>query len=123
MFEIGGSLQELLGILVVTLLGVGPKRLREVGRTLARALRELRRAHDEFRSTLETNLRLDLVAPSAEPGAVEAPSLVATLEAPAARDCRWAAHVKVPEWLAFESAIDATARGLLPCPICQPSSG
>lgn len=37
MFEFGGSLQELLLIFVVALLVVGPKRLPEVGRMLARA--------------------------------------------------------------------------------------
>ena len=62
MFEFGGGLQELLLIFVVALLVVGPKRLPEVGRMLARAMRELRRASDEFRSTVETNLNLD--APS-----------------------------------------------------------
>jgi Tat protein translocase TatB subunit len=70
MFELGGSLQELLLILVVALLVVGPKRLPEVGRMLARAMRELRRASDEFRSTIETNLNIDAPAPgpsSAEP--------------------------------------------------------
>ena len=36
MFEFGGSVQELLLILVVALLVVGPKRLPEVGRMLAR---------------------------------------------------------------------------------------
>jgi len=59
MFELGGSFQELLLILVVALLVVGPKRLPEVGRMMARAMRELRRASDEFRSTIETNLNLD----------------------------------------------------------------
>jgi Tat protein translocase TatB subunit len=71
MFELGGSLQEILLILVVALLVVGPKRLPEVGRMLVRAMRELRRASDEFRSTIETNLNLDAPAPrpsSTEPG-------------------------------------------------------
>ena len=59
MFELGGSLQEILLILVVALLVVGPKRLPEVGRMLARAMRELRSASDEFRSTLETHLEIN----------------------------------------------------------------
>src|SRR5437899_8114911 len=63
MFELGGSFQELLLILVVALLVVGPKRLPEVGRMLARAMRELRRASDVFLSTIETNLNLDAPAP------------------------------------------------------------
>jgi Tat protein translocase TatB subunit len=77
MFELGGSLQELLLIFVVALLVVGPKRLPEVGRMLARAMRELRRASDEFRSTIETNLNLDAPAPgpsSTEPVPSEPPS-------------------------------------------------
>ena len=58
---------------MVALLVVGPKRLPEVGRMLARAMRELRRASDEFRSTIETNLNLD--APAPEPTSTEpAPS-------------------------------------------------
>jgi Tat protein translocase TatB subunit len=65
MFEFGGSLQEILLILVIALLVVGPKRLPEVGRMLARALRELRSVSDEFRSTVETHLEMNepVVAP------------------------------------------------------------
>ena len=77
MFEFGGSFQELLLIFVVALLVVGPKRLPEVGRMLARAMRELRRASDEVRSTIETNLNLDAPAPgpsSPEPAPSEPPS-------------------------------------------------
>jgi len=77
MFELGGHFQELLVIFVVALLVVGPKRLPEVGRMLARAMRELRRASDEFRSTIETNLNPDAPAPgpsSPEPAPSELPS-------------------------------------------------
>ena len=75
MFEIGGGFQELLVILVVALLVVGPKRLPEVARALARALRELRRAQNEFRSTVETNLQMnepDVPPVPAELGAADA---------------------------------------------------
>jgi Tat protein translocase TatB subunit len=155
MFEFGGSLQEILVILVVALLVVGPKRLPEVGRMLARAMRELRRAHDEVRSTLETNLQLDAPDPVPSPGeptaavgssAVSAPeasrlssdSALSALSVEATEtgahpylgqrgarlfhttDCRWAARVKGPERLGFESEGDATAQGFLPCPVCQP---
>jgi TatA/E family protein of Tat protein translocase len=54
MFDIG--LQELLLIMVIALLVFGPKRLPELGRAIGRATREFRRASDEFRSTIETNL-------------------------------------------------------------------
>src|SRR5262249_22819915 len=56
MFEFRRSMQVILVILVIDLLVVGPKRLPEVGRMLARALRELRSASDDFRSTLATHL-------------------------------------------------------------------
>ena len=75
MFEIGGGFQELLVIFVVALLVVGPKRLPEVARALARAMRELRRAQDEFRSTVETNLQMkdpDVALAPAEVDAAEA---------------------------------------------------
>jgi len=76
MFEFGGSFQEILLIFVVALLVVGPKRLPEVGRMLARAMRELRRASDEVRSTIETNLNLDTPAlgPSSPEPAPSEPS-------------------------------------------------
>jgi sec-independent protein translocase protein TatB len=64
-FDIG--LQELLVILVIALLVFGPQRLPELGRMLGRALREFRRASDEFRSTVETNLRIDDPEPVPEP--------------------------------------------------------
>ena len=81
MFELGGHVQELLVIFVVALLVVGPKRLPEVGRMLARAMRELRRASDEFRATIETNLNPDDPAPgpSAPASAPSEPSSLTAL--------------------------------------------
>lgn len=43
---------ELLLILLVALIFVGPKKLPELGRTIGKSLRELRKAQDEVRSTL-----------------------------------------------------------------------
>ncbi len=57
MFDIG--FQELILILVVALLVFGPRRLPELGRALGRAMREFRRATEEFRSTVETNLHIN----------------------------------------------------------------
>jgi sec-independent protein translocase protein TatA len=57
MFDIG--LQELVVIFVIALLVFGPKNLPQLGRSLGRALREFRRASDEFRSTIETNLHIN----------------------------------------------------------------
>jgi TatA/E family protein of Tat protein translocase len=65
MFDIG--LQEMLVIGVIALLVFGPSRLPELGRMVGRAMREFRRASDEFRSTVETNLHMnepDVMAPA-----------------------------------------------------------
>ncbi len=48
--------QELLLILVVALLVVGPRRLPELARSLGKGLRELRRAQDDVRKTIQVNL-------------------------------------------------------------------
>jgi sec-independent protein translocase protein TatA len=56
-FDIG--LQEMLVIGVLALLVFGPSKLPELGRMVGRALREFRRASDEFRSTVETNLNMN----------------------------------------------------------------
>jgi TatA/E family protein of Tat protein translocase len=58
MFDIG--IQEILVIMALALLVFGPDQLPELGRRLGRAMREFRRASDEFRRTVETNLNLDL---------------------------------------------------------------
>src|SRR5262245_34409364 len=57
MFDIG--LQELVLIFVIALLVFGPKNLPQLGRSLGRAMREFKRASDEFRSTIETNLEIN----------------------------------------------------------------
>ena len=57
MFDIG--LQELVLIFVLALLVFGPKNLPQLGRSLGRAMREFKRASDEFRSTIETNLQIN----------------------------------------------------------------
>lgn len=54
MFDIG--FQEILLILVITLLVFGPKRLPELGQALGRAIREFRRASEEFRSQIERDI-------------------------------------------------------------------
>src|SRR5712692_1256502 len=57
MFDIG--LQEMLIIGVIALLVFGPSKLPELGRMFGRAMREFRRASDEFRTTVETNLHIN----------------------------------------------------------------
>jgi sec-independent protein translocase protein TatA len=54
MFNIGPL--ELMVILVVALLVVGPTRLPEVGRSIGRGLREFRKAQDEVQRTLRLSL-------------------------------------------------------------------
>jgi len=54
MFNIGP--QELLLILLVALVVVGPKRLPELSRTIGRGLREFRKAQDEVKKTISLGL-------------------------------------------------------------------
>jgi len=76
MFDIG--LQELVLIFVIALLVFGPKNLPQLGRSLGRAMREFRRASEEFRSTIETNLEINAPDPipqsTPEPVAPETPA-------------------------------------------------
>lgn len=67
MFDIG--LQEMLVIGVLALLVFGPSKLPELGRMFGRAMREFRRASDEFRSTVETNLNIHDTDPPPAPTA------------------------------------------------------
>jgi sec-independent protein translocase protein TatA len=66
MFDIG--FQEMLVIGVLALLVFGPGKLPELGRMIGRALREFRKASDEFRATVETNLHINdpdpIIAPT-----------------------------------------------------------
>jgi len=50
---------ELLFIFVLALLIFGPRKLPEIGRTLGRAMGELRRATSDLRSSLDTDLALE----------------------------------------------------------------
>ena len=61
------SAQELLIILVIALLVVGPQRLPALGRSIGKGLRELRKAQDEVKRTI--NLNLDDEPPNGGPRA------------------------------------------------------
>jgi Tat protein translocase TatB subunit len=89
MLDIG--FQEIIVLMVMALLVFGPDTLPDLGRRLGRAMREFRRASDDFRSTIETNLQFNEesilppsapVTPSTEPiateSAVSAPAEPAT---------------------------------------------
>jgi len=57
MFGIGST--ELLVILVVALLVLGPKNLPKIAHTLGRAMGEFRRVSTEFQRTLNTEIAID----------------------------------------------------------------
>jgi sec-independent protein translocase protein TatA len=86
MLDIG--IQELLVVMVLALLIFGPDKLPDLGRRLGRAMREFRRASDEFRSTVEQNLQInvdhDISPPSPSPSEPAAATpLVSTPESDA----------------------------------------
>lgn len=51
MFNIGPT--ELIVILAIALLVVGPKKLPELGKTIGKSMREFRRAQDELKSSFD----------------------------------------------------------------------
>lgn len=81
MLDIG--FQELILVLAIALLVFGPRKLPELGRAMGRAMREFKRASDEFRSTIETNLQIN--EPDSIPASVasvaEEPQPAAAVEA------------------------------------------
>ena len=104
MFDIG--LQEMLLIGVIALLVFGPSKLPELGRMLGRAMREFRRASDEFRSTVETNLHINDLDPVIHTDSVHAASQ------PAA---------PVPESAPLPSEIEAAQVGEAPVAVAEHS--
>jgi sec-independent protein translocase protein TatB len=67
MFGIGTS--ELLIILLIALLVLGPKEIPKIARTLGRGMRELQRAKDELRQTINTEIQEEeeTIRPSKSP--------------------------------------------------------
>jgi len=61
--------QELLLILVIALLVVGPTRLPELGRSIGKGLREIRKAQDEVKRTIQVNLDEPVTKPATKPRA------------------------------------------------------
>ena len=64
MFNIGPA--ELIVIFLVALLVVGPKRLPQLGKTIGKSLRELRRASEDFKQSMDFGVDDDDF-PEAEP--------------------------------------------------------
>src|SRR5215475_4741831 len=122
MFDIG--LQEMLVIGVIALLVFGPSKLPELGRMVGRAMREFRRASDEFRATVETNLNINEPDPP-PPLPVTAEPIPDTTEPYAAqrggrlfhrRECRWTSRIAETDRVYFKQISDARDQGFAECP-------
>ena len=131
MFDIG--LQELVLIFVIALLVFGPKNLPQLGRSMGRAMREFRRASDEFRSTTPSPLAvaealpdtvLDPLAPSEGAGSVEPPPGEPYLAQRGGRlfhgrDCGWVRRIPEAERVYFKQVSEAKDAGFMTCPSCE----
>ena len=142
MFDIG--FQEMLVIGVLALLVFGPGKLPELGRMIGRALREFRRASDEFRSTVETNLHINdpdpIIPPATSPVDLEPAASVpaettsvSTAVEPGEpycaqrtsrlfhkSDCAWVARIPEAERAYFKHVAEAREQGYTTCPVCEP---
>jgi TatA/E family protein of Tat protein translocase len=133
MFDIG--LQEILLIGVLALLVFGPSKLPELGRMVGRAMREFRRASDEFRTTVETNLHIPAAPPPIDTSSASTATEV-TVEGETARtepfcaqrssrlfhrrDCAWVKRIPDGDRVYFKQLADARDSGLATCPVCEP---
>ena len=64
MFNLG--MPEIILILVVALIVMGPKKLPEMAKSLGKGLREFRKAADDLKASVEKDLRPDDAKPSEE---------------------------------------------------------
>ena len=53
------GIPEMILIFVVALIVFGPKKLPEIGRTIGKALGEFKKATDDFKNTIEREVRVD----------------------------------------------------------------
>ena len=116
MFDIG--LQEMLVIGVLALLVFGPSKLPELGRMFGRAMREFRRASDEFRSTVETNLQINEPDPVPSPIIEPAPTADAVTVLPSEGEAAIAGHSGTGSATASEAPPDENTE-----PFCAQRNG
>jgi len=94
------GMPELLFILVLALMDFGPKRLPQVGKTLGKGLREFRRATNELRRTVNTEISaMDSEPTRPTPAAVPPRRTAAVLvesDTPAAEQPEAAAEAELP---------------------------
>lgn len=77
------GLPEILFILVVALLIFGPRRLPEIGRGIGKALGEFRRATNDLKRSIDTEVTLEEVRQSVAPSPAPPPAVPAAPEAEA----------------------------------------
>ena len=53
------GIQEMILIFVIALIVFGPKKLPEIGRTIGKALGEFKKATDDFKNTIEREVRVE----------------------------------------------------------------
>ena len=78
------GLPEIIFILVIALLIFGPKRLPEIGRTLGKGMAEFRKATNDLKNTITTELTIEEEQP-ARPRRVDLASVAPIVTPPAAR--------------------------------------
>ncbi len=78
------GLPEIIFIMVIALLIFGPKRLPEIGRTLGKGMAEFRKATNDLKNTISTELSIEEEQP-ARPRRVDMASVVPSLAPPAPR--------------------------------------
>jgi sec-independent protein translocase protein TatB len=69
------SSQELLIILVIALIVVGPQRLPELSRSIGKGLRELRKVQDDMKDMVKFDLEPDRPTPARRPASPTSPGV------------------------------------------------